>query len=71
MVLLPEDGGQVGQDLIELLAVRAGGQRGVLGALQLGRRDELHGAGDLLDVLDGADPSPDIALTSHGQSLPR
>ena len=62
MVLAAEHRGEVGQDLVELLAVGPRRQRRVLGALQLRRRHELHRAGDLLDVLDRADAAPDIPL---------
>jgi hypothetical protein len=65
MVVGPEDGREVGEDLVDLLGVRARGERRVLGALELRRGDELHRAGDLLDVLHGADPAPDIALGCH------
>ena len=65
VVLAAQDGGEVGEDLVELLAVRPRGERRVLGALQLRRGHELHRPGDLLDVPDGADPPPDIALASH------
>src|SRR5207249_3728384 len=65
VVVTGEDRGQVGQDLVELLAVWPGREGRILGALQFRRRHELHGARDLLDVLDGSDPAPDIALASH------
>ena len=38
----------------------------VLGTLELGRGHELHRPGDLLDVLDRPDATPDVALASHG-----
>ena len=69
MVLAAQDGGQVGQDLVELLGVRPRRQRRVLGTLELARGDELHRPGDLLDVLDRADPAPDVALTSHAYAV--
>ena len=65
VLLAAEDGREVRDDLLELVRVGAGGERGVLGALELRCSDELHRAGDLLDVLDGADPSPDVALAGH------
>ena len=40
-------------------------ERRVLGALELGRGHELHRPGDLLDVADGGDPPPDLALAGH------
>ena len=52
VVLAAEHGREVGEDLVDLLAVRPRRERRVLGALQLRRRHELHRAGDLLDVLD-------------------
>jgi hypothetical protein len=63
-----EDGREVGEDLVDLLAVGAAGERGVLGALELRRGDELHRPRDLLDVLDGADAPPDVALARHAAS---
>ena len=44
-----------------------GVERRVLGALQLGRGHELHRPGDLLDVPDGGDPPPDLALAGHSR----
>ena len=60
VVLAAEHGGEVGEDLVELLAVRPRRERRVLGALQLRRGHELHRPRDLLDVADGADAAPDI-----------
>jgi hypothetical protein len=71
MGLRVEDRGEVGDDLVDLLAVRAGGERRVLGALELRRGDELHRPRDLLDVLDGADAPPDVALAGHVRSWAR
>src|SRR4051812_44554706 len=46
---------------------RVGPQRGdaLLGPAQARRRDHLHGAGDLLDVLDRGDPVLDVTLGGH------
>ena len=71
VVLAAEDRREVGQDLIELLAVGPRRERRVLGALELRRGHELHRPRDLLDVLHGADPAPDVALASHRCSLRR
>ena len=69
MILATQDGRQVGQDLVELLGVRPRGERGVLGALELARGDELHRPSDLLDVLHRADPASDVALASHAAAM--
>jgi hypothetical protein len=65
MIVTAEDRGEIRQHLIELLAVRARRERGVLGSLELRCRDELHRSCDLLDIPDGADPAPDVTLASH------
>ena len=70
VVLAAEDRRDVREDLVDLLAVRAGREGRVLGAPELRRRHELHGARDLLDVLGRVDPPPDIPLASHGTSPP-
>ena len=70
VILAAEDGGEVGEDLVDLLAVGPRRERRVLGALQLRRRNELHRPRDLLDVPDGADPAPDISLGCHGRQRP-
>jgi len=71
---------EVRDDLVERLAIGAGGERGLLRTPQLGGCDELHRPGDLLDVLGRSDPAPDLALARHcsvpptsagGSSLPR
>ena len=69
VVLAAEDRREVGQDLVELLAVRPRRERRVLGALELRRGDELHRPRDLLDVLHGADAAPDVTLASHSVVL--
>ena len=51
VVVAAEDRGQVGEDLVDLLAVGPRREGRVLGALQLGRGHELHRPRDLLDVL--------------------
>ena len=43
---------QVGNDLGDLLSVRSRVARSVHGFLESRRRDQLHGPGDLPDVLD-------------------
>ena len=71
MLVAAEDRREVGQDLVDLLAVRPRGERRVLGALQLGRGHELHRPGDLLDVLGPTSPDPrwpDVALARHAGS---
>jgi len=50
--------GDAVQDLHHLPRVGSSGEDGLLGPAQLGRRDHLHGLGDLLRVLDRADPAP-------------
>jgi hypothetical protein len=45
--------------------VRARRDHAILRAAQLGRRDHLHGLGDLLRVLDRADAPPDIDQARH------
>ena len=65
----PSTAAQVGEDLVELLAVRPRGERRVLGALELRRSHELHRPGDLLDVPDGTDAAPDLALAGHVRCL--
>ena len=67
MILAGQHRSQVGQHLVDALAVRARSERRVLGALELRGRDELERAGDLLDVLDRADPPPDLPLANHGR----
>ena len=68
MVFAAEHGGEVGQDLVDHVAVRTSRQRRVLGTLQLRGSNELHRPRDLLDVPDGADPPPDITLGRHRRS---
>ena len=63
VVLAAEHRREIGQHLVDHVAVRPRRQRRVLGALQLRRGDELHRPRDLLDVADGADPPPDVALS--------
>ena len=65
MVLGAEDRGKIGEDLVELLGVRPRGERRLLGAAELRGGHELHRPRDLLDVADGADAAPDVALASH------
>ena len=65
VLVAAEDDGEVGEDLVELLAVRPGMERRVLGALQLRRGDELHRPRDLLDVADRGYSPPDLALAGH------
>ena len=65
VLLRVEHRGDVSEHLVELVAVRARGQRGLLGAPELGRSHELHGAGDLLDVAYRSDAASDLALTGH------
>ena len=62
--------GHAVQDLQHLPGVGPRGEHGVLGPAQLGRRDHLHGLGDLLRVLDRADPPPDVDEGGHGGSRP-
>jgi hypothetical protein len=65
VLIAAENRGQVGQDLVELVAVGAGVEGRFLGALELGRGDELHRPGDLLDVLHRPDTAANVPLTSH------
>ena len=67
VVLLAEHRGQIGEHLVHLVRVGPRLERGVLGALQLRRRHELHRAGDLLDVAHRAYAASDLALA--GQSV--
>jgi len=59
---------ELAHELGELAGVGARGEHPALGPLQLGRRDHLHGLGDLLGVLDRADPLVENfdPGTSHG-----
>ncbi len=52
---------EVPDHLADLERVRACGEDPLLGPAQLRRRHHLHGARDLLRVLDRADPAPDVA----------
>ena len=56
---------QVGQHVAQRLGVGPGGDDAVLGALQLGRGDQLHRPGDLPGVLDGADPPLELPALGH------
>src|SRR6185295_11442313 len=67
MILAAEHGGDVGEDLVDLLAVRPRCERRLLRAPQLRGRDELHRPRDLLDVLRRGDATTNIARTSHGR----
>jgi len=58
--------GDRGKHLAQTGGVRARGEHPLLRAAQLGRRHHLHGLGDLLRVLDAADPAPDIDRAGHG-----
>ena len=62
---LAEHGREVGQDLVDLVGVRARLERRVLGALELRGSHELHRPGDLLDVAHGRDAASDLALAGH------
>ena len=61
--------GHAVQDLHHLPRVGPGREHRLLGAAQLGRRDHLHGLGDLLRVLDAADPPADVDEGGHGALL--
>jgi hypothetical protein len=51
--------------------IRPQGLDALLGAAQTSRRHHLHGAGDLLDVLDRTDAVLDVALScAHREDLP-
>ena len=50
-----ENGGKDSKDHTELFTVRPCGTSAVLRTIELRGRDQLHGAGDLLDVLNGFD----------------
>ncbi len=65
MVVAAEHGREVRQDLVDLVRVRSRRERGVLGALQLRRGDELHRARDLLDVAHRRNAASDLALAWH------
>ena len=69
-MLLAQDGGQVGKDLIQLGAVGPSRERGVLGTLELRGGHELHRARDLLDVAHRGDAAPDLALAGHLDCAP-
>ena len=57
------------EDLAVGLAVLPGGLHGALGAGQLGGGDDLHGVGDLLDVLDGLETVIDLAQGGVGGGI--
>ncbi len=65
MLIGGQHGRQIGEDLVQLLAVGPRLEGRVLGSLQLRCRHELHRTGDLLDVLDRADAASDLALAGH------
>ena len=54
------------EDVDEHLRVGAGGEGALLGAAQLGRRDHLHGLGDLPRVFYTADAAAEIEDVCHG-----
>ena len=56
---------QRAQDVGNHQRVRPGRQRAFLCAPQLGRRDHLHGLGNLARVLHAADSPPDVANVRH------
>ena len=56
----------VAQHLAQQRAIRPRRDHAILRAPQFGRRDHLHGLGDLLRVLDGADAPPDVDQARHG-----
>src|SRR5881397_3558144 len=66
MTLLRNAGGQVIQNREHLLCVGACSKDALLGAAQPCGRDELHRAGDLLNVLCTPDPAPDVSDVRHG-----
>ena len=53
------------QDVGQHLRVRTRRQGAFLGATQLGRRNHLHGLGDLPRVLHAADASPNVEYVCH------
>jgi len=57
--------GYVGQHAAQHTAVWTRPDDAILRAAQLGRRDHLHGLGDLLRVLDRADAPPDVDQARH------
>src|ERR1039457_3680343 len=56
-------GGQLRQ--VTALRIRTRGERAFLRAAQLGRRDGLHGLGDLPRVDHAADAAPDVENVCH------
>ena len=60
----------VRQHLAQQRHIRPRGDHAILRAPQLGRRDHLHGLGDLLRVLHRADAPPDVDQARHAR-LPR
>src|SRR6185369_10467717 len=54
------------EDLLHPARVGTGREDGLLRAPQLGRRDHLHGLGDLLRVLHAADAAADVDEGRHG-----
>ncbi|MCY1244537.1 hypothetical protein D9M72_576210 [compost metagenome] len=63
--VVADAGRQVGDDRGHPRRIGAGVLRLLLGALQLGRRDHLHGFRDLLRRFDAADPIAHFLEASH------
>jgi len=61
--------GQAVQHVHELDRVGAKVLHPLLGGLELRRRDHVHGAGDLLGLLNGVDLSLDVSQCGHSLSL--
>ena len=59
--------GHAGDELVHAYRVGPGGLDALRRPTKSGRRHHLHGLGDLLRVLDGADPPLDISLTRHSR----
>src|SRR6266478_324628 len=74
--LVPDLPAEAREQLAHLRGIRPRRENALLGPAELGRGHELHGLGDLLRRLDGADPSLDVPKRRHGgapyaASMPR
>ena len=65
LVVLPTAAATFGQHLPQQRRVGTRRDHAILRPAQLGRRDHLHGLGDLLRVLDRPDAPPDVDQTGH------
>ena len=65
MILRIGPQGEAGQHLLHLERIGAGLQDTLLGPAQLGRRHQLHGAGDLLDADNTSYSTSDLFGSGH------